>query len=86
MSKFCNNHERRIAEVGHFIADALIVNTVIETGGGGGPRNGCWACALTENQFCRVLKQAAELDAKADAYGGTYTTSTFAISKGGGKS
>lgn len=72
---YCDAHRARVSEAGDAksVAGALIVNKALSTGRF--PPDGvCWACALTEPEFQEMLREGAVLVAKAEAYGGTYTT------------
>jgi hypothetical protein len=82
MSNWCDFHQRLLDDAGKdvsFIAGALIVKAVIE--GSGPPGQECWACALPVGRFDKCLVEAKEVNDKVDAAGGTYETSSLAISR-----
>lgn len=81
---WCAEHDKLITEaVGHFPADALIVKAVLETPGAVARVKGCWACVLGEEKLLDVLCESALLVAKADEYGGSFTTDSLVLTRGG---
>lgn len=77
---WCAQHRGRLHEAkdARLAAEALLVRRVLEGGLGPGT-NGCWACALSEKDFQDALREGGTLIAKAEAYGGTYTSQDVAI-------
>lgn len=82
---WCARHRERLLEAKdvRLAAETLIVKRVLETGQRPGT-NGCWACPLSENEFQAALREGGSLIARAEAYGGTYTTNDVAFAIGPG--
>lgn len=77
---FCSRHTEQTDAAGGCVARGLIFVRCAEQGIL--PHHGCWACALSHNELAAVLTKAATIDAKAEAYGGTYTTDGVAFGRG----
>lgn len=84
-AEFCLGCSTLLDEAGvaRFISETVVQhvingNHLDEVG-----RTGCWGCGLTRAQFAEALKEAAVLEAKTEQYGGSYTSETIAISRGG---
>lgn len=80
---WCDNHRQRLhdAKDARFVSETMIVKQAVEAGRYPG-LNGCWACALSENEFQRVLREGGLMVAQAEVYGGTYTANGIALSLG----
>ena len=84
--EFCLRCSTKLDEAGvaRFISETVVVQYVIngnhidEVG-----RSGCWGCALTEAKFAEAVKEAGLLEAKTEQYGGSYSSKTIEISRGG---
>lgn len=85
-SEFCLRCSTKLDEAGvaRFISETVVVQYVIngnhidKVG-----RTECWGCALSEAKFAEAVKEAAVLEAKTEQYGGSYTSESISISRGG---
>jgi hypothetical protein len=85
MAEFCLRCSTKLDEAGvaRFISETVVIQTVLnqnlitEIG-----QSGCWGCPLTEKLFAEALTEAGVLEAKAEQFGGSYTSEKIAISRG----
>ena len=83
--EWCLRHATRFDESGvpRYIAETLVVQTVLDKNLLDNlAKNGCWACAVNEEQFQAALREAGKLEVEVDQLGGTFTSEKLAIVKG----
>lgn len=84
--KYCDEHTARLRDSGvdlFYFDNTVIKHIVFKDPAKLANTTACYACLLGEDLVVSFLKEAADIEAKVTAGGGTYTTDKLAIFRGG---